>query len=197
MQKKAASSRRSLHLKRNPTTSSHSVNASEQTAWGNGEFSASPNYGKTIELSCGSCHDPHGNGNYRILKPIPDDSGAAKPGVTIADTSTKVYTTTNYWQVGDANAPQFRYQIAQWCSTCHTRYLAGSGSYKTDSGDAVFTYRHRTDEFTPEEYDARSRRPDCIQCHVSHGSNATMGDKLVLRRLPRRECGSAAATVAS
>ncbi len=159
-----------------PTTSSHSVNASEQTAWGNGEFSASPNYGKTIELSCGSCHDPHGNGNYRILKPIPDDSGAAKPGVTIADTSTKVYTTTNYWQVGDANAPQFRYQIAQWCSTCHTRYLAGSGSYKTDSGDAVFTYRHRTDEFTPEEYDARSRRPDCIQCHVSHGSDATMGE---------------------
>ncbi len=160
------------------TTSSHSVNSSARTAWGNGEFNASPDYGKPISLACGSCHDPHGNGNYRILKPIPDESGA-KSGVTIADIpsgTAKLYTTTNYWQVGNANAPQFRYQVAEWCTTCHTRYLAGSGSYKTDSTDAVFKYRHRSGYFTSGEYDARSRRPDCIQCHVAHGSNASMGE---------------------
>ena len=151
-----------------PATSSHSVNASEQTAWGNGEFSASPNYGKTIELSCGSCHDPHGNGNYRILKPVPDESGAAKPGVTIADTSAKVYTTANYWRVEDENAPAFIANIAAWCATCHTRYLASANSGHTNSGDAVYAYRHRSDQTSQGS-------ANCIQCHVAHGSNASMG----------------------
>src|ERR1019366_821969 len=77
-----------------PVTSAHSVDSSSQIAWGNGPISAEANYGKTISLSCGSCHDPHGNGNYRILRPIPLESGA-ETAVTIADASTKVYTTTN------------------------------------------------------------------------------------------------------
>jgi predicted CXXCH cytochrome family protein len=158
------------------TTSSHSINESAQTAWGNGAISSEVNYGKSVSLSCGSCHDPHGNGNYRILRSIPDESDA-ETGITIADASTKTYTTANYWLPGDANAPQFRYQIAQWCTTCHTRYLAGSGSYKTDSGDAVYTYRHRS-YYEESSYPpaGKSRRPDCIQCHVSHGSNASMGE---------------------
>ncbi len=157
--------------------STHSINESEQTAWGNGAISGTANYGKGVDLACGSCHDPHGNGNYRILRPIPNESGAASPGVTIADTATKVYTTTNYWASWDTNAPQFRYQISEWCTTCHSRYLAGSGSYKTPSGDAVYNYRHRS-SYTQEEYEKSpppKARPNCIQCHVAHGSNSTMG----------------------
>ncbi len=158
------------------TTSSHSINETSQTAWGNGAYSSSVNYGKAVSLACGSCHDPHGNGNYRILRDIPDESGAAT-GVTIADAGTKVYTTANYWLPGDSNAPQFRYRVAEWCTTCHTRYLAGSGSYKTNSGDAVYTYRHRS-YYEESSYPpaGKSRRPDCIQCHVAHGSNAKMGE---------------------
>jgi predicted CXXCH cytochrome family protein len=160
-----------------PVTSTHSTNSSAQTAWGNGAISATANYGKTIPLNCANCHDPHGNGNYRILRDIPEESGATT-GVTIADTDTKVYTTDNYWQTWDTNAPQFRYQVAQWCTTCHTRYLAGSKSYKTNSGDAVFTYRHRS-EYAQADYESSptKARPNCIQCHVSHGSNATMGER--------------------
>jgi predicted CXXCH cytochrome family protein len=161
-----------------PSTSSHSIDETPQTAWGNGAINgAEKNYGKQVDLACGSCHDPHGNGNYRILKPIPGESGA-ETGVTIEDTATKVYTTSNYWLPGDENAPQFRYRIAEWCSTCHTRYLAGSQSYKTDSGDAVYTYRHRS-YYEESSYPpvGKSRRPDCIQCHVAHGSNASMGER--------------------
>ncbi len=59
------------------------------TLWGNG----APGTGKGPDytLECTSCHDPHGNGNYRILRPIvPDDNPlpagvTAGPGVTIAD----------------------------------------------------------------------------------------------------------------
>ena len=71
-----------------PATSSHSVNESSQTAWGNGAISSTASYGASINLTCGSCHDPHGNGHYRILRPIPVESGAAKPGVEIPDEPT-------------------------------------------------------------------------------------------------------------
>jgi predicted CXXCH cytochrome family protein len=55
-------------------TSTHSIDT-PGTAWGNGPISDTPNAGAAITLECGSCHDPHGNGNYRILRPIPVDSG--------------------------------------------------------------------------------------------------------------------------
>jgi predicted CXXCH cytochrome family protein len=148
-------------------TSTHSVDSSGLTAWGNGAISATADYGKAIPLRCGSCHDPHGNGNYRILRAIPRDSGAGT-GVAIADAAPgdKVYTTENYWQVEDVKAPSFIANISAWCSTCHTRYLS-STSY-TDSGDAVFTQRHRSDQ-------TAQGSASCVQCHVSHGSNASGG----------------------
>jgi len=143
-------------------TSTHSANASEVTVWGNGPISGEVDYGKKIPLRCGSCHDPHGNGNYRTLRPIPSDSGAGA-GVMIPDASKKVYTTENYWQVEDTNAAGFIANISDWCSTCHTRYLSDSSF--TDSGDAVFSKRHRTNQTSQGS-------ANCIQCHVAHGSNA-------------------------
>lgn len=64
------------------TTSNHSIDSSPQVMWGNGAVSlATPIPGKGgVTLACGSCHDPHGNGNYRILKPVPD--GADKASAT-------------------------------------------------------------------------------------------------------------------
>jgi hypothetical protein len=97
-----------------------------------------------------------------------------------------VYTQTNYWRADDHNYPgqdttnaglgtvkagtsAFIANTGQWCTTCHTRYLAsGSSSRKYSSGDAVFTYRH-TSVATKED------SPSCMQCHVAHGSNAAMG----------------------
>ena len=151
-------------------TSTHSVDASDKMAWGNGAISATASFGKIIPLRCGNCHDPHGNGSYRTLRATPKDSGAASPGVTIADAApgSKVYTTDNYWQVEDVNAPGFIANISAWCATCHTRYLSGSGGGKTNSGDAVYAFRHRSDQ-------TAQGSASCVQCHVSHGSNASMG----------------------
>jgi hypothetical protein len=192
-------------------TSKHEIDGTTAgTMWGNGAVSATVNTGKaSVVLECGSCHDPHGNGNYRILKPVPNDAGALvqtvispattnattgvvtpaelsapAEGVSIPDAVTKVYTTTNYWTVADRNVPAVKggavplvtetdgyiANVSQWCATCHTRYLAGSGSYKTNSGDAAFTYRHRSNR----NNSAGVSRPNCIQCHVSHGSNVSM-----------------------
>ena len=209
------------------TTSKHQIDGTTSgTMWGNGAISATANPGKAaVTLECGSCHDPHGNGNYRILKPIPNDASnvlvpavpavldnpattvneaaaaipavmSIKTGVSIPDAQNKNYTTNDYWLVTDRQVPAVKggalpavgvtdgyiANASQWCSTCHTRYLAGSGSYKTPNRgypavagatgpvDATFPYRHRS-----ERTDAAGvERPNCIQCHVSHGSNASM-----------------------
>ena len=153
-------------------TSAHTVDGTTDTNWGNGAISTAPNAGTAVQLTCGSCHDPHGNGNFRILKSLPTQSGATVP-VAISDEATKVYTTANYWKVDDtttvtAGTPKpFIANVSAWCSTCHTRYLAPTGSGSTTSGDAIFTYRHISNA-------TLQGTANCIQCHVSHGSNAAM-----------------------
>ncbi len=176
-------------------TSSHSVDGSDQPAWGMGAAGTAA-ASATVQLRCGSCHDPHGNGNFRILRPMPLQ-GQASPGVAtpivaftgaIADETAKKYTTADYWQVADTTvdppAPaakvSFIGNVSQWCSQCHTRYLAtrdSTGATTTpaqrsrfDSGDATFMFRHTSSSTT-----SGGKSRSCIQCHVAHGSNAKMG----------------------
>ena len=155
------------------TQSSHSVDGSAQTIWGNGAISGVANPGLAgYELECGKCHDPHGNGNYRILRPVPSGSGAPTPGYTVPDTYPKDedtagnYDTSNYFNMyfgatpvnpmteppGPVAGQSILYDTAMWCAQCHTRYLAEAGTTasgkppaggsRVDSGDAIFKFRH-------------------------------------------------------
>ena len=141
-------------------TSWHSSDGTiDGTVWGNGALNSGA--GPSYALECTSCHDPHGNGNYRILRSVPQgSSGVGSPTpvpVAIADQADpKVYTTNNYFSTGPVNG----IQMSSWCATCHTRYLAGSIA---DSGDAIFKYRHRSNG---------SLGTTCIKCHAPHGTNA-------------------------
>ena len=45
--------------------------------WGNGPISGTANPGGSATLNCTSCHNPHGNGQYRILNPIPTGDGGS------------------------------------------------------------------------------------------------------------------------
>lgn len=141
------------------TTSAHSYDGSSQTAWGSGTTGA----GNAVALSCTSCHDPHGNGNYRILRPIA--SGGTGTAVNITDATVKNYTTTNFWNAQDTNSTSFISSISSWCAQCHTRYVGTDAG--TNTGDPTFTFRHETTDNT-------AGGPNCIQCHVAHGSNAAM-----------------------
>lgn len=138
-------------------TSWHTIDgATAGTMWGNGAINSGA--GPSFAMECTSCHDPHGNSQYRILRPIPLGSNAAA-GVTVTDQADpKVYTTTNYFSVGPVSGNQ----ISSWCSQCHTRYL--SSSAETSSGDSIFTYRHRSNG---------SLGTTCIKCHAAHGTNAS------------------------
>ncbi len=76
-----------------PTTSGHLYDASTGTVWGNGAIGSGPG-ALNFSLSCVSCHDPHGGGNYRILRPIPTGSGAGIP-ITVTDEISKTYTVSS------------------------------------------------------------------------------------------------------
>jgi predicted CXXCH cytochrome family protein len=221
-----------------PTTSSHNINNVAGIAYGGGPINMVGTSGTQMTLQCGSCHDPHGNGNYRILRPIPVDSTGKTPfelnpysvdkvtglvttaatmstaaGIKIPDASAKVYITANYWLAGDKNVAQdasataqvplngtakaasattggladvagdgYIQNIAAWCTTCHTRYLAGSGSHSKALDNSVgvvgalptaatvtdntFMYRHRSN------VNYKTGGANCITCHVAHGTNA-------------------------
>ena len=138
------------------TTSAHTHDGTPGILWGNGAVDSGA--GPAYNLECTDCHDPHGNGNYRILRAIPNESGGA--GAVVNDVAAD-YTVTDaagqyfgegYNLAGPSNAPMTdEYQeLSDWCTQCHTRYLAGSNSGHTpldDGGapatvDSIFTYRH-------------------------------------------------------
>jgi predicted CXXCH cytochrome family protein len=119
-------------------------------------------------------------------------AGTEQASVTVAgslsgipDALSKVYTTANYWQVDDHNytgsflaattgtgtaasggATAFIANVSQWCSTCHSRILAGSGAWDVNSGDSMYKFEHRSNN-------GKEGSPNCIQCHVAHGTNAS------------------------
>ncbi len=77
-------------------------------AWGNGANGSGP--GPSVSLGCASCHNPHGNGQYRILNPIPHLTGADFSGlnttITVTDTiasSDRFVTATSHGYVRGDN----------------------------------------------------------------------------------------------
>ena len=66
----------SAHL---PNTNG-AIQAADGVAWGNGPDSATAYAGPSVEIECVTCHNPHGNGKYRILNPMPAPNAA--PGYT-------------------------------------------------------------------------------------------------------------------
>ncbi len=187
-------------------TSAHTADGDPLgVVWGNGAIGSGPGL-VDFALECTGCHDPHGNGNYRILRPIPNGSGAATAvnvpdetaatkNYTIADAA-GVYFGEGYDLTAASTVPMTDAYVglSDWCAQCHTRYLAGTESATTDSGDAIFAYRHMTadtfggggdctkchgDPFTnppPITYDGAYWNHDveCMTCHVAHGTSASM-----------------------
>ena len=90
--------------------SKHLVDDTAGTMWGSGALGTS-GAGPSAELECTSCHDPHGNGNYRILRTVPQvvlppaTNASPAPGAagyTIPDSYPKTlpdYTVSNYFEM--------------------------------------------------------------------------------------------------
>jgi predicted CXXCH cytochrome family protein len=113
--------------------------------------------GATITLTCTSCHTPHDNPNYRLLRRRPGNSGAdvyvswngpADLGGGALDykydeedldpVTPGVQFFTNNYKAG----------MSAWCSGCHTQYMIREDSAPYDAGDSVgaeVRYRHAVD----------------------------------------------------
>ncbi len=61
------------------------------TVWGNGAVNSGT--GATVTMECASCHNPHGNGQYRILQVAPALTATAG-AFTVTNTSVQVQDTT-------------------------------------------------------------------------------------------------------
>ena len=100
-------------------------------AWGNGALNSG--VGPVLALGCASCHNPHGNGQYRILNPIPSDGG----GPLVEDLVANVVTDAALPPAGDAR----NYTVI---ATAGPSYLllasqVVAGAYSPTAGD----YFHR------------------------------------------------------
>ncbi|MDD5039513.1 MAG: cytochrome c3 family protein, partial [Dehalococcoidales bacterium] len=137
--------------------SAHDTQVNSAIAWGAGP-AGSNNSGNSISLECVNCHNPHGNEEYRILRPKPIESYGTD-NISLSDEVTTQYTITydsNYFREIDYVPAD----MSSWCAKCHTRYQASDSG---NSGDSVFRYRHRT-----------NISGECLSCHVAHGTSATM-----------------------
>ena len=87
-----------------PVTSSH---GGAGNVWGNGPDGTSGAGATGVVLSCTSCHNPHGNGQYRILDTLPGEDWANGTGgvaswtaptnaVEVADTANPTNAVRNY-----------------------------------------------------------------------------------------------------
>jgi len=75
------------------------------------------------ELSCASCHDPHGNENYLLLRAFDSKDGAAFPAAPVAESPGRRTASSN--SVSDTRHPAYNYGMSAWCAGCHTDFIKG------------------------------------------------------------------------
>lgn len=159
------------------TTSSHDVTNTVTDAWGNGvNRGAVAALAAGEALNCASCHDPHGNTNYRIIKGT--INGVAVTVTQVDEGAAKDYDSEN-WPADMSNV----------CAACHGTYhvtTAGSGSDAVEAANGGYT--HRVDmpfnyggNVNPEtvgfggfNLPLAGTQVVCQTCHLPHGSSAAM-----------------------
>lgn len=158
-------------------TSSHNPTGVTGAAWGNGVARGVVANLVGGNLSCASCHDPHGSANYRILRETVNGNPVAVQQVD--EGGAKDYD-TEHWGAGTSSL----------CAACHGAY------HRTNPGQADIndggTYTHRVD--MPYNFGANAN-PEivgmggltlplaesgsnntvvCMTCHLPHGSSVAM-----------------------
>jgi predicted CXXCH cytochrome family protein len=98
-------------------------------AWGNGPIGSG--VGASVTIECTTCHNPHGNGNYRILNPVPKPADAGFVATTgtaiVLDNSANANVVRNYTIIQASNG------------TTLTAQQVVTAGYSNNSGD----YLHR------------------------------------------------------
>ncbi len=114
-------------------TSSHEVDGTARTNWGGGD-AEDEETGNTMALDCGSCHDPHGTPNYRLLKT--DETGkqvnSLEPGYGTTSYAPDFDGTGHYAKGTVSNPADVNGGISSHCWKCHKKYKRTDTSDDTD-----------------------------------------------------------------
>jgi predicted CXXCH cytochrome family protein len=158
-------------------------------AWGNGANGSGA--GPKVSISCGSCHNPHGNGQYRILNTIPTASATAPatftpvaaPGVTVTDAALPPAGDARNYTIIQLPAPNFLLLASQ----------VVTGGYSPTAGD----YLHHGVPWTTEANgdgpnglpggttDAFNSQIErwCLSCHARYQSTGGFrGDPVFMQQ---------------
>lgn len=155
-----------------PTNLAHHLN--------NASAEVPPGGTQPMVLICTSCHDPHGNQNYRNLRPDPSKTNQPPANVVVVQQYTA--NGSNPSQVYVPANIIYKSGVSKWCGTCH-------GTPHTDHiGDPVIWNATNasyakwltvtlprvpvlspTDNTIPSHDDA----VQCLSCHKAHGSANT------------------------
>jgi predicted CXXCH cytochrome family protein len=145
----------------------------------------------TFSLTCISCHDPHGNANYRNLRVDPTGTGGA-PAVTVVAKQKVTANGSNPSAVYIPSNVTYKSGMSQWCGSCHTNFLGksmdkeGVGSpwlrhpsdvtistaKNVDKARWSGTITNRVPVQSPNDDTIPSADDQvfCLSCHKAHGS---------------------------
>lgn len=139
---------------------------------------------QVMTLTCTTCHDPHGNTNYRNLRTDPAGTNVPPDAVVIAK-SAITPNGNNPDQVYVPSNVIYKSGISQWCSKCHTEHPAHASDkpiWSSASADysawlAVTGRRVPVENPSNDEIPSTDDRVMCLSCHKAHGSD---NDKALL-----------------
>ncbi|MBI4790989.1 MAG: hypothetical protein HY782_28500 [Chloroflexi bacterium] len=189
-----------------PVTSVHDADNSTTAAWGNGVNRGATANLSAGNLSCSSCHNPHGSANYRLIRTVVNGNPVSVAQVD--EGNAKNYAQEN-WGAG----------YSSLCSACHSSYLVtskGSGSnmtllqtggtthrvdmnYKyagmesgTNQNPETVGYQSYTLPLAQSGPDADTSKNivTCATCHAAHGTSAQMTGLANSGALPGRTSAS-------
>lgn len=151
------------------------------------------------QLGCSSCHDPHGNGNFRLLH----GAGAQVQGgaFTFTRAAPDAEGLSIFATESDELHTAYRGGMSDWCGNCHgdfhrsgsqlthpadralgmhvaTIYDRYNGTADPTGGDpasaflAMVPFEDPAMQTTSTEGPSASSRVSCISCHRAHASSA-------------------------
>ncbi|HXH40472.1 MAG TPA: cytochrome c3 family protein [Thermoanaerobaculia bacterium] len=128
-------------------------------------------------LVCTTCHDPHGNTNYRNLRTDPTKTNgaplvvvASQPVVADGSNPSQVYVSSNI---------VYKSGISAWCSRCHgtpyphsvDRPMWGSANASYTAWSSVTNPRVPVSSPTDDTIPSHDDQVMCLSCHKAHASN--------------------------